>query len=333
MSPRRLLVVLSALLLSFVPRPSRADPWFGWGENQAEDLFADGDLDEEDAHALRLGKNRVGSADLFGRSWISLAAFYRGYATGLHDVGGLAVVGLALDRIEAGRTEPLRGRASLAQPPQPVPPSPSPSPPPPAPSSTRPLPAPAPSPSSLVPSPPPPPRIVVTPAVAKACVSAAWRASGLGADDARIDEFIARARTSGLLPETRLRAMRVLDDNTHVTTVIDSSSYYDGLGANLVLEARLTWRLDRLLYAGEEPTLERVRLEREDARARLSTKALEALFGWQRGVIDLEEAVAGSREELEARLRVTEASALLDVLTGGWFTSWRRELDQEKPRR
>ena len=38
----------------------------------------------------------------------------------------------------------------------------------------------------------------------------------------------------------------------------DGSTLYDAIGANLVLELRLTWRLDRLVYAGDEATLLRV---------------------------------------------------------------------------
>jgi hypothetical protein len=64
-----------------------------------------------------------------------------------------------------------------------------------------------------------------------------------------------------------------------------------------------------------------VRLERQDARSRLGTRTLEALFAWQRAQLDRNEAVSGSREELEAALRVAEGEATLDVLTGGWFTA------------
>ena len=114
--------------------------------------------------------------------------------------------------------------------------------------------------------------------------------------------------------------MRLWDDAAHATTLAttDDTNYYDAIGANLVLELRLTWRLDRLLYAGDEPTLERVRLERQDARARVATRTLEVLFAWQRAARrEARQAAAGSPEELEAELRAAEAEATLDVLTGG----------------
>jgi hypothetical protein len=159
--------------------------------------------------------------------------------------------------------------------------------------------------------------------MARACVAAALRASGLGTDDARVDELVARARSSAWLPEARTRAMRLWNDAAHTTTLAstDTANFYDAVGANLVLELRLTWRLDRLLFAGDEPTLERIRLERQDARARLATRTLEVLFAWQRAVLGEEQAVPGSRDALESRLRAIEAQATLDVLTAGWFSS------------
>ena len=83
-------------------------------------------------------------------------------------------------------------------------------------------------------------------------------------DDSRIDAMVARARASAALPETRLRMMKVIDDSSHLGVIPTDTSTYDLAGADLYLEARLTWRLDRLLYADDEPTLERTRLERRE---------------------------------------------------------------------
>jgi hypothetical protein len=116
--------------------------------------------------------------------------------------------------------------------------------------------------------------------------------------------------------------MRLWSDADHVTTLAttDTPNFYDAVGANLVLELRLTWRFDRLLYSGEESAIERVRLERQDARARLATHVLEVLFGWQRAVVQAREAIVGTREDAEARLRIAETEGTLDVLTAGWFS-------------
>jgi hypothetical protein len=181
---------------------------------------------------------------------------------------------------------------------------------------------------SAEPAAPPSP---VTPDLARACVAAALRASGLGIDDSRIDALVARARASALLPEMRTRAMRLWNDAAHTTTLAstDTANFYDAVGANLVLELRLTWRLDRVLYAGDEPTLERVRLERQDARSRLAARTLEVLFAWQRAVVAGEQAAPGSPAAAENRLRADEARATLDVLTAGWFSA--RGADRAPP--
>jgi hypothetical protein len=294
LAPFTVVVVLSGSLAA----PARAAPWFDAGQGAFEDRFADGDLDQEDVATLRpdgagrgaAGREaRGGSSNARGESWVSVVGFERALLSGKNDVGAILVVGLALDRIAAGPAH------RLADPPVP------------APYEAR-----APAPETPL----------VAPALARECVAAALHTSGLGEDDDRIDALISRARMSALLPETRLRAMRLWDDAAHATTLAttNDTSYYDAIGANLVLELRLTWRFDRWLFAGDEPTLERVRLERQEARTRIATRALETLFVWQRGTVAAEAAVAGSPERLEARLRAAEAEASLDVLTGGWFS-------------
>jgi hypothetical protein len=309
-------------LVALYPRSARADPWFDFGDNALEDQYADGDFDEEDHVAMHLG-GHVGSTDLHGESWVSLLGFTRQLLSGKNDVGAVLVVGLPLDRWATG---PVHQLADPPNPPGALP----------APTASK-----GPRPSSdpaLYPRPssdPPPTLSTVAlqeplsspspQSLARDCVAAAWRASGLGVDDSRLDSMISRARASAVLPETRLRAMRLWDDASHTTTLTttDGMDYYDAIGANLVLELRLTWRLDRLVFAGDEPTLERVRLERLDARSRLATRTLEGLFAWARARLDADEAAPGSHEETEARLRVAETEATLDVLTAGWFSDSR----------
>jgi len=290
---------------------ARADPLFGSGEDALEDAFVDGDLDEEDHVAMRLG-GHMGASDVHGQSWVSVVGFTRELLSGRNDVGGFLVVGLALDRIAVGPVHRLADppRRLRTPPLAPVLPPAAPAPTPPAPAT---------------PVPAPPARVVelVPPAFARDCVSAALQTSGLGVDDARIDALVSRARASAWLPETRMRAMRLWDSANNATTLAttDTANFYDAVGANLVLELRLTWRLDRLLYAGDEGTLERVRLERLDARTRLATRTLEVLFTWERATLEGRQAAAGSPEEQSARLRASEAQATLDVMTAGWFSA------------
>lgn len=174
------------------------------------------------------------------------------------------------------------------------------------------------------------PRFPVTPHVARAAVQAAWRTVGMSPDDARVESLISRARSSALLPETRLRAMRLVNERSSANLITEDVRTYDSAGQNLTFEARLTWRLDRLLFADDEITLERVRLDRHDARSKLAHRVLEALFHWQRAWLAAESSDRGSQEEMEATIRMVEAEATLDVLTGGWFSPWRQRLPRPR---
>ena len=104
-------------------------------------------------------------------------------------------------------------------------------------------------------------------------------------------------------------------DNTATATTTGAMTLYDVIGSHFVIDVHLTWKLDRLVFSGEEAALERIRVERHEARARLATRTLDALFALSRAQADASEAVPGSREALEARLRAAEAIATLDVLT------------------
>ncbi len=309
------------LALALAPSPSRADPSPAapadpsfdavQGDNIEEDALADGDIDGED-RTLARASGRPATAEVHGESWVSLVGLHRELLTGKNDLGAMVVVGLALDRLAAGPVH------RVADPPAPDP-------------ATAPARLVSATSSSLRSAPLP----SLPPSLAHDCVAAAWRSSGIGADDSRLDDIVSRSRASALLPETRLRAMRLWDDANHTTTLAttDATNYYDAVGANLVLELRLTWRLDRLVYAGDEPTLERVRLERQDARARLATRTLDALFLWQRATLELRDAPAGSHEEEEVGLRIAQSEATLDVLTGGWFSDWVRTEPALEPAR
>jgi hypothetical protein len=287
-----------ALLISlFASSPARADSWAAGDEDALDEAIDDGDIDHDDwrtPRAARVGRVPAGT-NAMTHGWISLVGFTRRFTSGQNDLGAMVIVGLPLDRLAAGSTH-----ASADAPPPPASPAPSlvelst--------SSARPLRA---------------PRVL-----ARECVLAALRASGLGLDDSRIDDLVSRARASAWLPETRARALRLVTDASRATTLAttDGTSYYAAVGAHLVLELRLTWRLDRLLYGGDEPALERLRLERQEARSRLARRTLEVLFAWQRAVVDLQSAVSGSSEEVEAQMRASEAQGTLDVLTDGWFS-------------
>jgi len=231
-------------------------------------------------------------------TWLSLAGYTYKVDGQTRDYGAVATVALPLDRIAyRGTGHALTGAALSAT-------------------------AVAPSgPFSAV-------TLPVTRDVARAAVVAAWRAARLGPDDARIDAMASRARWSALLPETRFRAARRFDESASVnatSTSIDPRTT-DSAGSAAYLEARFTWRLDRIVYADDEPAFERMRLERHDARARIATRVLSLLGQWQRAWVDAHLSAPDSAESLETNMRLSDAEASLDVLTDTWFGAWRGKL-------
>ncbi|WP_437286135.1 hypothetical protein [Sorangium sp. So ce406] len=164
----------------------------------------------------------------------------------------------------------------------------------------------------------------VTPAMARAAVEAALRQARLLDPGARIDALASRARTSSLLPELRLRVSRLVDEAENLApTEYDPARRTASGGTSLWLEARATWRLDRLVFVDEEIALERLRRERAELQAKLMARVIELLFAWQRAVALAADPGRSPEEHRAATLEVLEAEASLDLLTGGWMTRWR----------
>lgn len=153
---------------------------------------------------------------------------------------------------------------------------------------------------------------------------AAYRAAGVGASDAQISAVIARSRWAALLPEINLRGAQYAGLDTILydpgSNSRSSASNRDQFRDTRTLEARVGWRLDRLVYGGDEPQLEKLRTDRLEIRLRLASKVLEALLLRHRALLDLARWPEGSPEADDAALRLAEAEATLDVLTAGTFS-------------
>lgn len=136
----------------------------------------------------------------------------------------------------------------------------------------------------------------------------------------RLDSLSTRSRTSAALPELRLRAMRVIDEDRAIApTAYDPSRVTASGGTSTWLEARATWRLDRWVFTREEIAVEKLRMSRARARRLLEHDVLEALGRWQRARwISLDPEVVADRR-LAAELEAAAAESALDVLTDGWF--------------
>ncbi len=148
-----------------------------------------------------------------------------------------------------------------------------------------------------------------------------------GCDDAwsRLEHLGTRNRASALLPEVALRAGRERDTALRLTpTDTDPYGYTMSGATNLLLEARLSWRLGRLLFSSEDLGIERLRLARSRERQRVVERTMAVLFHWLRSESELS---TGRRLTLRqaraARWERTQSEMRLDVLTGGWFSAHR----------
>ncbi len=164
-------------------------------------------------------------------------------------------------------------------------------------------------------------KLVLRPALARAAVRAALRAHGYPAARRRLSSMSSRARWSATLPEVRLKAARSNDESLRLTpTSSDPYRYTQAGGSTLWFEARLTWKLDRLVFADEELAVERLRQRRDKARLELVEHVLAALFAWQRALVKAADTSLLPNERTLAEIDAIEAEATLDVLTGGWFS-------------
>jgi hypothetical protein len=187
-------------------------------------------------------------------------------------------------------------------------------------------PAQAPTPTVAPPAPAPvkverPVRLQLTPALARGAVRRALVLGGFLGARGRLSNLATRARASAALPELRLRALRSNGQTLRLTpTLGDPYQYTEGGTNELLLEARMTWRFDRLVFADEEVGIERLESDRIAAERKLLEHVLSELAIWQRGL------VRAADEDLEPEVRETaeleSLSALveLDVLTDGWFS-------------
>jgi len=136
------------------------------------------------------------------------------------------------------------------------------------------------------------------------------------ANPGRVRDAMDRARATGWLPTTRalvrrgqavdLRALTGETTPTNVSTDDD-----------LVLEARMTFYFDRIVYAPDEPALLRELRATEEARARLVAQIVALYF--ERRRLQLERDLSDATD-LTRRVRILELTALLDRLSGGALT-------------
>lgn len=160
---------------------------------------------------------------------------------------------------------------------------------------------------------------VITPQFAREAVDAALRTCGVTSALVRLDSLSSRAKNSAVLPEVRLRAGRDTDQILRLSPTTDDPYHYSQSGGvSFILEGAVTWRLSKLVFTGEELSIERLRLAQSRERQRVTHVTLNELLAWQsawRRTQAMGELAVHATEDL------VEASVRLDVLTGGWFSA------------
>jgi hypothetical protein len=146
--------------------------------------------------------------------------------------------------------------------------------------------------------------------------------AGAGADRSRLDSLSSRARSSALLPELRLRAVRNTDQALRlVPTTDDPYRVTQADGAGLILEASATFRLDRLVFAHEELMVERLRIRAGAERLKLEARVQGAVQGLFQA---RQLACAAEPEDPARQAQITKALEFfqeLDAVTAGWFAT------------
>jgi hypothetical protein len=146
-------------------------------------------------------------------------------------------------------------------------------------------------------------------------------APGSRAARIRLDSLIHRSRMSGFVPEVRLRGVYGFDQTTSLE---DAAGLYPGEsttrgGHDSLLEARLTFRLDRLILGDSESTLERQRTQLEEDQGKRIAQALSHLLEWKTAAARAADSRLLPEEQAEAAIDEETALAHLYLLTGGWF--------------
>lgn len=155
-------------------------------------------------------------------------------------------------------------------------------------------------------------------------VRAALRRENLPLRARDLDSLAARAKSSAVLPELRLRATRSQDEALRLAPTTDDPYRFSLVGGNaLVLEASASWRLNRLVFADEELAVERLRLEQERTRERLTARVIDKVLAWHRALTM--ERSADERLRERSAIERLEAEVELDVTTGGFFAERARK--------
>lgn len=157
-------------------------------------------------------------------------------------------------------------------------------------------------------------------ALSRRASAVALGVAGVPAERRRLDGLSTRARASAALPELKLRAQRNTDQALRwAPTSDDPYRVTQADGAGTTLEASATFHLDRLLFAREELSIEKLRQAAAQEHLELERRVLTHVLGLfvARQLACTEDLAA--EERVQQLLRIAEHFAELDTMTAGWF--------------
>jgi len=131
----------------------------------------------------------------------------------------------------------------------------------------------------------------------------------------RLRDAMDRARGTGWLPTARVAVRR--GQAVDLRGVTDNPGTNISTDDDLMLEARLVFRFDRIVFANEEVSLLR-ELRASEAEQRELTRIIVQLY-FERRRLQLERDLAGAFD-VARQVRILELEALLDAFTAGAFT-------------
>ncbi|MFW5968418.1 MAG: hypothetical protein ACOCV2_12910 [Persicimonas sp.] len=172
---------------------------------------------------------------------------------------------------------------------------------------------------------------------------AALTAAGYDRDD--LDKWSGRARLSHALPdvEGRMAWLDQRDLQARYREDLESSEdgslfrdradndFYDDARLRSVYQIDLEWDLGGLVYDRSEVTIAREVRMRRQSRTRLLEDVSEAYHKRRQFLLEWHLTPESEwRERLELRMEVDHYTALIDAMTGGWYS---RALDEESEER
>ncbi len=155
--------------------------------------------------------------------------------------------------------------------------------------------------------------------IAQRAAHVAIKTAGLTESDGEVDRMAHRARMSALVPELRVRAQGTSAGTREYVTDTGAleTSYF---GPSGLIEGSLIFHFDKIGYSGQEARLERLRLERIEARSRITQRVIDEISRWSKATAEERDTPEGTDARADATARRVSAQMALDVWTAGWFS-------------